>query len=55
MTLLLVKRPDIDKVLKAFNVFNKNGKLTVDKFENERNVPQWLTNFWKKHPHWTVH
>ena len=34
-TLLLVKRQDIDKVLKAFNGFDKNLKFTVAKFENE--------------------
>ena len=39
-TLLLVKRPDIDKVLKAFNWFDKNLKFTVDRFENE--IPHFL-------------
>ena len=34
-TLLLVKRQDIDKVLQAFNEFDKNLKFTVEKFENE--------------------
>ena len=34
-TLLLVKRQDIDKVLQAFNKFDKNLKFTVEKFENE--------------------
>ena len=34
-TLLLVRRQDISKVLKAFNRFDKNLKFTVDKFENE--------------------
>ena len=34
-TLLLVKLQDINKVLKAFNGFDKNPKFTVDKFENE--------------------
>ena len=33
--LLLVKRQDIVKVLKAFNGFHKNLKFAVDKFENE--------------------
>ena len=33
-TLLLVKRQDIDEVLKAFNGFDKNLKLTVDRFDN---------------------
>ena len=33
-TLLLVKRQDIDKALKAFNGFDKNLKFTVDRFEN---------------------
>ena len=39
-TLLLVKRHDIDKVLKAFNEFDKNLGFTVDKFENE--IPHFL-------------
>ena len=39
-TLLLVKRQDIDKVLKAFNGFDKNLKFTVAKFENE--TPHFL-------------
>ena len=34
-TLLLVKRQDIDKVLKVFNGFDKNLPFTVDRFENE--------------------
>ena len=38
--LLLVKRPGIDKVLKAFNGFNKNLTFTIDKFENE--TPHFL-------------
>ena len=33
-TLLLVKHQDIDEVLKAFNGFDKNLKLTVDRFDN---------------------
>ena len=33
-TLLLVKRRDVDKVLKAFHGFDKNLKLTVDRFDN---------------------
>ena len=32
---LLVKCQDIDKVLKAFNAFDKNLKITIDKFENQ--------------------
>ena len=39
-TLLLVKRQDIDKVLKAFNGFDKNLKFTIDRFENE--TPHFL-------------
>ena len=39
-TLLLVKRQDIDKLLKAFNGFEKNLKFTVDRFENE--TPHFL-------------
>ena len=39
-TLLLVKRQGIDKVLQAFNGFDKNLKFTVDKFENE--TPHFL-------------
>ena len=39
-TLLLVKRQDIDKVLKAFNEFDKNLKFTDAKFENE--TPNFL-------------
>ena len=39
-TLLLVKHPDIDKVLKAFNWFDKNLKFTVDRFDNE--IPHFL-------------
>ena len=39
-TLLLVKRQDIDKVLKAFNGFDKNLKFTVDRFDNE--TPHFL-------------
>ena len=39
-TLLIAKRQDIDKVLKAFNKFDKNLKFTVDKFENE--TPHFL-------------
>ena len=39
-TLLLVKRQDIDKVLKAFNEFNKNIKFTIDRFENK--TPHFL-------------
>ena len=39
-TLLLAKSQDIDKVLKAFNGFDKNLKFTVDKFENE--TPHFL-------------
>ena len=31
----LVKRQDIDKVLQAFNGFNKNLKFTIDKFKNK--------------------
>ena len=34
-TLLVVKRQDIDKVLQAFNGFNKNLKFTIDKFKNK--------------------
>ena len=34
-TLLVAKRQQIDKVLKAFKGFDKNLKFTVDKFENE--------------------
>ena len=34
-TLLLVKRQDISKVLKAFNGFDKNLKFTVDRFEKK--------------------
>ena len=39
-TLLLVKRQDIDKLLKAFNGFDKNLKFTVDRFENK--TPHFL-------------
>ena len=39
-TKLLVKRQDIDQVLKVFNGFEKNLKLTVDRFENE--TPHFL-------------
>ena len=39
-TLLLVKRQYIDKVLKAFNGFDKNLKFTVDRFVNE--TPHFL-------------
>ena len=39
-TLLLFKRPSIDKVLKAFNWFDQNLKFTVDRFENE--IPHFL-------------
>ena len=39
-TLLLVKRQYIDKVLQAFNGFDKNLKFTIDKFENE--TPHFL-------------
>ena len=39
-TLLLVKRQVIDKVLKAFNGFDKNLKFTVDRFDNE--TPHFL-------------
>ena len=38
-TLLLVKRQDINKVLQAFNVFDKNLKFTVDKLENKTPRP----------------
>ena len=34
-TWLLVKRQEIEKVLKAFNRFEKNLKFTADKFKNE--------------------
>ena len=61
-TLLLVKRQDIDKVLKVFNGFDKNLTFTVDRFENETPhsldleiCPNGLTIFQKKYPHWTVH
>ena len=61
-TLLLLKRQDIDKVLTAFNGFDKNPKLTVDKFENKTPhfldleiCPNGLKIFRKKHLHWTVH
>ena len=60
-TLLLAKRQDIDKVLKAFNGFDKNLKFTVAKFENETPhfldleiCPNGLTIF-RKNSHWTVH
>ena len=33
--LLLFQRQHIEKVLKAFNGFDKNLKFTVDRFENE--------------------
>ena len=39
-TLLLVKRQDNDKVLKAFNWFDKNLKFSVDIFVNE--TPHFL-------------
>ena len=39
-TLLLVKRQYIDKVLKAFNGFDKNLKFTVDRFVSE--TPHFL-------------
>ena len=39
-TLLLVKRQDIDKVLKAFNGFDINLKFTIDRFEKE--TPHFL-------------
>ena len=39
-TLLLVKRQDIDKILKSVNGFDKNLNLIVDKFENE--TPHFL-------------
>ena len=35
ITLLLVKRQEIDKVSKTFNGFEQNLKFSVDKFENE--------------------
>ena len=62
-TLLLVKRQYIDKVLKAFNGFDKNLKFTVDRFVNETPhildleiCPKGLlSNSSKKHPHRTVH
>ena len=57
-TSLLVKRPDIDKVLQGFNGFDKNLKFTVDKFENETPhfldleiCPNGLKVSRKKHPH----
>ena len=34
-TLVLVKEDQVDKILKAFNVFHNNLWFTVDKFENE--------------------
>ena len=60
-TLLLVKRQDVDKVLKVINGFDQNLKFTVDIRERNttflgfRNMPQWFNNFSKKHTHWTVH
>ena len=36
----LVKRQDIDKVLQAFNGFNKNLKFTIDKLKNK--TPDFL-------------
>ena len=36
----LVKRQDIDKVLQAFNRFNKNLKFTIDKLKNK--TPDFL-------------
>ena len=56
-TLLLVKCQDIDKVLKAFNGFNKNLKFTVARFENK--TPHFLDleicpNGLKFFPHWAV-
>ena len=53
-TLLLVKRQDIDKVLKAFDGFDKNLKFTVNRLENKTPnflyleiCPNGLTNFRK--------
>ena len=37
---LVVKRQDIDKVLQAFNGFNKNLKFTIGKFKNK--TPHFL-------------
>ena len=34
-TLVLVKKDQIDKILKAFNSFHNNLWFTVDKFENK--------------------
>ena len=39
-TLLVVKPSQIDRIHKAFNKFDKNIKLTVDRFDNE--VPHFL-------------